>query len=281
MLYEPIIFLLGLATGSFLNVVICRLETGEGIVKSRSHCPKCGHILIWRDLVPIFNFIWLKGKCRYCQEPISWQYPIVEIATASLFLLISNFQFPISKEFPIFNFQKLVFILYCLILICSFIIIFVYDLKHYLIPDKIIYPAIGIALFYRIIRIVEAFDFSLASLGFRSGNNLYPELVEGFYCLLSALAAAAFFLSLVFVTKGKGMGLGDVKLAFFIGLVLGWPQILLALFLAFLSGALVGLGFIAFGAKTLKSQIPFGPFLAASTVFVMMLGERILNFFAF
>ena len=104
-----VIFVFGLMIGSFLNCVIYRLETGENFLKGRSYCPYCKHVLNWQDLIPILSFLILKGKCRYCQQKISLQYPIVEISTGLLFLLISNFQFLISNfcyQFPISNFQS-------------------------------------------------------------------------------------------------------------------------------------------------------------------------------
>ncbi len=241
-MFSILIFLLGLTVGSFLNVVVCRLETKEPIISGRSHCPQCGALLKWFDLIPILSFLIQKGKCRYCKKKISWQYPIVEIATALLFLLIFNFQFSISNQFSIFNFQTLN-LLYYLTIISFLIVIFVYDLRHYIIPDKIIFPAILIALI---------FDWSN---------------------ILSAILASSFFLSLVLISQGKWMGGGDVKLAILMGLVLGWPNILLALFLSFVSGALVGLALVAQGKKSLKSQIPFGPFLAGATILVMIYGQ--------
>ncbi len=166
---------------------------------------------------------------------------------------------------------------YYLVIISFLVVIFVYDLKHYLIPDKIVYPAIGITLLYQL-----AFAFDFASL--RSGSNLYSELVEGYKFftpyLLSAVLSAGFFFALVVVSKGKWMGLGDVKLAGLIGLVLGWPNILLALFLAFLSGAIIGLLLVILGKKGLKSQIPFGPFLAEATILVILFGQYLTGWWS-
>jgi len=127
MFYYASIFLCGLIVGSFLNAVIYRLDSGESIVKSRSHCPKCGHVLAWYELVPIFSFVIQGGKCRECKGGISWQYPIVELATAILFVLVLYYNLPL---------------LYTLTISSLLMVIFVYDLKHYIIPDKIIYPAV-------------------------------------------------------------------------------------------------------------------------------------------
>jgi len=255
------IFLFGLCIGSFLNVVIYRLETGEGIVKKRSHCPGCQKTLAWYELIPLASFLILRGRCRHCRESISWQYPLVELSAGLLFVLIFNFQFSIFNEFSIFKISisgwlGLIWLLYVAAVL---IIIFVYDLKHYLIPDKILWPALGITFLYRL---VEALN--LGGWGF-----LNP--------LLSALAAAGFFLAIVVLTRGRGMGLGDVKLAFLMGLMLGWPMIGLALMLAFFSGSVVGIFLVIKGAKKMDSQIPFGPFLIGGTVLALLWGGGILN----
>ena len=253
-MFSILIFIFGLAVGSFLNVVIYRLETEESILISRSHCPKCGAILSSFDLIPIFSFIWQKAKCRYCRQKISWQYPTVEIATGLLFLII-------------FSLQSSVFSLFYYFLIISFlIIIFVYDLKHYLIPDKIVYPAILASGIWYLVS------------GFFIPNTKYqiPNTI------MAVLAGAGFFLILVLISKGKWLGLGDVKLGILMGLVLGWPNILSALFLAIFGGAVVGLGLIAAKKKTMKSQIPFGPFLAGATVLTMLFNDYLtqaLNWF--
>src|SRR3989344_5500233 len=251
-MFSVLIFLFGLIIGSFLNVVIYRLKTKESIfsphllkiffkrrslsskgagLMTRSHCPKCRVVLRWYDLIPLFSFVLQKGRCRYCYNRISWQYPLVELAAGILFLLISfkvlDFRFGIWDLSRIkygIEIRNLLLLIYWFYIISILIIIFVYDLKD---------------------------------------------------CLLSALVASVFFLFLVLVSKGKWMGMGDVKLAVLMGLVLGWPNVLWALFLAFMSGAVIGLVLIAFKKKTLKSQIPFGPFLAGAAVFMMLFGESL------
>lgn len=241
------IFLFGLCAGSFLNCVIYLLESEKrtGLL-GRSFCPHCGHILSWKDLIPVLSFLILKGKCRYCQKPISPQYPLVEIATGLLFLLI-------------FNFQSIITFFFLLSIVCFLVIIFVYDFKHYIIPDKVIYPAIGIVFLYQMI-----FNFQTPAF---------------FNLILSGLAAAGFFLAIVLISRGKWMGLGDVKLAFLMGLLLGFPNILVALFLAFSIGAIIGTGLIIKGRKTLKSEVPFGPFLVIGTFLALFWGERIMKWY--
>ena len=263
-MFSILIFLFGLCVGSFLNVVISRLKTKESIISSRSHCPQCGVILKWFDLIPVLSFLIQKARCRYCEKKISWQYPIVEIITGLLFLLIFNFQFSIFNEFSIYQFLNLI---YYLVIVSFLIIIFVYDLKHYIIPDKIVYPAVLIAfIFIGVAELVSRW---------RETSSATPNLFSG---LIAAFLAAGFFLSLVLVSKGKWMGLGDVKLAFLMGLILGWPNILLALYLAFFFGAIIGLILVIFGKKTIKSQIPFGPFLSGSTVAVLLCNNFLTTF---
>lgn len=242
MLYS-LTFILGLCIGSFLNVVICRLKTNKSILFNRSYCPKCRAVLKWYDLIPVLSFLIQKKKCRYCHKEISWQYLLVELATGLLFVLTFSFGFSLFNS------------IYYFIIISFLIIIFVYDLKHYIIPDRIIFPAIVITLIYFLF-----FSFDLLA-----------------NYILAAFLAGGFFLSLVLVSRGKWMGLGDVKLAFLMGLIFGWPNILLALFLSFFSGSIIGLGLIIVGRKGLKSQIPFGPFLAGSTIIALFYGDWIIK----
>ncbi len=246
-------------------------DSGEGI-GGRSHCPKCGHQLGAKDLVPLLSFILLRGQCRYCGQKISWQYPIVEMATALLFFLIFNFQFLIFNQLSNFSIVNLINLIYLLFIVSCLIVIFVSDLKYFIIPDEIIWWGAGVTFLYRLL---EIFNFRIWDLFGNWKLEIGNLKTLGFY-LISALAASVFFLAIVLVTRGKGMGMGDAKLAFLMGLILGWPQILFALLLAFVSGALVGLGLILAGKAKMKSEIPFGTFLAVSTFLIMLLGEKIL-----
>ena len=271
-----IVFVFGLAVGSFLNCVIYRMEMrgkggitsfsqgrprrkAFGFLRGKSFCPHCKHTLGCWDLIPIFSFLILKGKCRYCQQKIAFQYPLVEIATALLFLQIFNFSAfggpAVGWQSP----QNLLNICFLLLVSCFLLVIFVYDLKHYIIPDKVIFPAIIIALIYNLFQLFTT-RYPLSTVL----NNLY-----------AAFGAAAFFLAIVLVSRGKWMGLGDVKLAFFMGFLLGFPNILVALFLAFLIGAIIGVGLILAKRKHLKSELPFGPFLVTGTFIALFWGQAI------
>jgi len=146
-------------------------------------------------------------------------------------------------------------------------VIFVYDLKHYIIPDQVVYPAIVLAFGFRILNLFENWKLKI--------ENLDPLL----NFVLAAILAGAFFLVIVLISRGKWMGMGDVKLAVFMGLVLGWPKIILALFLAFLIGAFVSVILMILKKKTLKSEIPFGPFLAAATILTLFLGSTLIDWY--
>jgi leader peptidase (prepilin peptidase) / N-methyltransferase len=248
MFYYLFIIGLGLIVGSFLNCLIYRLETDQTFLKGRSFCPVCRQKLGFFDLIPVLSFVFLKRKCRYCQSEISWQYPLVEIFTAFVFLIV--FQ---SLGFNLFllGYYFLVFSL--------LIVIFVFDLKHYIIPDKIIYSAILIVLIF--------------NLQFLKDFSFFLELIS------SGLIAAGFFLFLVLVSKGRWMGVGDIKLVFLMGIMLGFPGILVSLFLAFLIGSLVGLFLISLSRKTFKSEIPFGPFLIIGLWLAFFWAEQIISWY--
>ncbi|MBU2564297.1 prepilin peptidase [Patescibacteria group bacterium] len=248
-------FILGLIIGSFLNVVIFRLNKKS--LKGRSHCIFCKKKLHWHELIPLFSFFLLKGKCKKCKKKISIQYPLVEFFTGLIFVLIS------LKTFNLDIFSILI-TFFWFIFASFLIVIFVYDLKHYLVADKVIYPAIFIALIY----ILFLFLFS---------NGLFPSLV--FSYLVSGLIGGGFFLIIVLISKEKWMGMGDVKIGVFIGLILGIQLLLVALFLAFVIGAIISLILIFLNKKGLKSEIPFGPFLTGACLTSFLWGDFLLNWY--
>jgi len=245
------LFIIGLAVGSFLNVVIDRLPKNESIWKNRSHCDHCGHILFWYDLVPIFSFFWLGRKCRYCHKNISWQYPIVELTTALLFLFSYTSIIQIIEVVNLFHF------LYYLIIISGLIVIFFTDLKYRIIPDQIL--------------AVLAISTVVFLLIFDKGGVLDH--------FLAGLISFFLFLLLVIATRGKGMGLGDVKYAAVSGFILGVPQSIVSFYLSFLTGAAVSLILILMGKKTVRSTIPFGPFLAGGTLVSLFYGQSLWEIF--
>jgi len=252
-----IVFIFGCFIGSFLNCVVYRMENKKSFAKGRSFCPKCKHTLAWSDLIPVISFLFLRGKCRYCKKKISWQYPVVEIITGLLFLLIFN-------QFSILEFSKL---LYLLVVSCLLEVIFIYDLKHYIIPDRVIFPAIIIVFLFRILDFIRNFKLEIRN---------YDLLLN---LTMAIVVSAGFFFLLWLISRGRWMGFGDVKLALFMGLFLSWPNILVALFFAFILGSVIGLILIALQKKKMKSQMPFGPFLIAGTFVGLFWGTKIINWY--
>ncbi len=241
-----ILFILGLSVGSFLNVVIDRLPVGDSVICGRSHCDKCQKILTWYDLIPLLSFVLLLGKCRYCKYPLSYQYPLVELITGISFALVaSNF------TFDILFLKDTVRSIYIFIFISCMIAIFFTDLKYRVIPDEVL-------IFLGISTLLYIFIFER--------NQILPDI-------LSAIIAAGFFLLLVLVTRGRGMGIGDVKYAFMMGFILGIPKIIIGLYLAFLTGGFISIILILVGRKKMKSTIAFGPFLVLGTVATFFWGD--------
>ncbi len=259
------VFLFGVIIGSFLNCVIYRLEQ-EKSLQGRSFCPNCKHTLSWMDLFPVFSWVFLAGKCRYCAKKISMQYPAVEIVTGLIFLAIYNFKFEILNQFEILKFLNLAFLLYVASVL---IIIFIYDLKHYIIPDKVLFPAIFVTVFFRFFENLAISNWIL--------NSNFKFQISNY--ILAAIIASGFFLIIFLISRGKWMGFGDVKLAILMGLLLGLPNVLAALFIAFFLGAIIGVILMALQKKGLKSEIPFGPFLIAGTFFAMLFGNQIVQWY--
>ncbi|MCX6723590.1 MAG: prepilin peptidase [Candidatus Staskawiczbacteria bacterium] len=266
------VFIFGMCIGSFLNCVIYRLEQSKSL-KGRSFCPHCKHTLSWKDLFPIFSFLLLRGKCRYCRKNISIQYPLAELATGILFVLIflsASPNWPSGLGF--WSFARLCFMFY---VSYSMIIIFVYDLKHYLIPDKVLFPAIIITFIYKFFENLAFSHWDLIrNLKLEIGNS-----ASVLNLVLAVVIASGFFFAIWLVSRGKWMGFGDVKLAVLMGLLLGLPNVLLALFLAFLFGAIIGVMLMVFDKKNLKSEIPFGPFLIIGTFIAMLWSPQIINWY--
>ncbi|MCX6790868.1 MAG: prepilin peptidase [Candidatus Gribaldobacteria bacterium] len=247
-------FIFGTIIGSFLNCFVYRLKENQEFIKGRSHCPKCQHQLSWLDLLPVVSFLFLGGKCRYCHQKIAWQYLIVELVTGVLFGLVFIYELQ-AKNFGVLNLDSVASLGFLTLILSFLIIIFIYDLKYYLIPDQIIYSAIIATLLFKIF-----FGWS-------------------WLILLAVLVAGGFFFLIWLVSKGAWMGFGDVKLAIFMGLFLGWPLILVALFLAFFIGAIIGLILMLLKQKGIKSEIPFGPFLIIATCLAFVWGNELISWY--
>ncbi|WP_449240723.1 prepilin peptidase [Desulfoscipio gibsoniae] len=241
---EMIVFILGACIGSFLNVCIYRLPKEQSVAFGPSHCPGCGQRLGVLDLVPLFSYVFLKGRCRYCGRKISARYPLVELITAAFFVT--------AYHFWGWQWQTVSMWVFFAVLITVSLI----DYRYKIIPDEIIIAGCVLGL----------------PLVFLSGSG---KLAGG---LISFFAAGLLFLSIALLSKG-GMGGGDIKLSALIGLYLGWPNIIVALFISFLFGGIAGIALIALGRKGRKDAVPFGPYLAIGGVVAAFYADRIISWY--
>lgn len=270
------IFLIGLFAGSFLGVLADRIQRNENVIKGRSYCESCKKELAWYDLIPLFSFLFLKGKCRYCGTKLSLFYPIIEISTGTLFVLTYIF---VNFQFSIFNFQSInqfsifsefINLIYYLLMISSFIVIFFTDLKYGIIPDKIVFPAIIVSLFYLLFFNQQPARIAMQSV---AGGSLTINLLSGVGALAFFVIVSYLFF---FLTKKEGLGGGDIKLSFLLGLFLGFPNIIIALYIAFLTGAAIAIILILWKKKSFtKGSLPFGPFLVMGGILSLFLGTQI------
>jgi leader peptidase (prepilin peptidase) / N-methyltransferase len=245
--------LFGLAVGSFLNVVIYRVPRKESVVRPRSRCPGCGTQLSERDNIPVVSWLLLRGRCRTCGEPISGRYPLVELLTSALFVAAA-LRFGPDWALPAY-----------LVFFASLVAITFIDLEHYIIPNRVLYPTLFIA--------VPLLVLAAAAQG--EWGNLGRALI-------GAAVAWVFFLVLHLVSP-RGMGFGDVRLSFLLGLFLGWldlRHVFLGVFFGFLLGSIVGLVLMALRRRGRKDHIPFGPFLAVGAVVAVLAGSPILGWYS-
>jgi prepilin signal peptidase PulO-like enzyme (type II secretory pathway) len=246
--------LFGLLFGSAINAMVWRLYVGRSWVKGRSVCPDCGHTLGVRDLVPVFSWLALGGKCRYCKAPIK-DHPAVEAATGVAFALSVYALYPIST----IGWLKLV---WWLVMLVMLIVLAVYDKRWMILPDKVMLPLIVVAFGYAVVTSVLA----------RS-----PVTLAGY--LVAAVLAGGAFYSIVFFSKGRAMGGGDIKLAFAMGLMLGLANTAVAMLVAFDVAAVVGIVMMALKRRSRKDQIPFGPFLVGGTVVAFLFGPAVVTWY--
>ncbi len=287
---QSLIFFLGTAVGSFLNTLVLRL--GKEEIRGRSHCPHCGKILEWFELIPLLSFFLQKGRCRSCRALLSWQYPFVEFLTGVLFLLVFwklVLRFPGGVVLSQIFFSDAGLWIWPLVVlwwyyVSALIAISVYDIRHYLIPDSILQPSIFIAIlgvFYQqmILRLKPPF-FPESGLSFAGPLGLFLKMPFGIWgsYFMGVLVSVGLLGALWFFSKGRAMGFGDVKLGILLGILLGWPDILVALFIGFGVGAIFGSVAIFLKKKTMKSYLPFGPFLVLGALSTMLVGDWIVQF---
>lgn len=261
MILQILLFLvLGLIVGSFLNVVIYRLRDAETLL-GRSFCRNCKNKIRWYDNIPLVSFILLKGECRDCETKISWQYPIVELLIGVLFVFTGYYFFSSENMLSWLETAWLLSVLSC------FVVIAVYDLRNMEIPiSMLIISALFTYIFFTIYFFIGTEPFFVSRL---------------WYGILGGAIVSGFFFLLVFWSRETWMGWGDVWFGFVVGSIVGLPLILPMLTLSFGSGAIVGLLAIVYGGKSMKSQIPFAPFLAAGTIATLFLSEAFPFFFSF
>ncbi|MEI8343739.1 MAG: prepilin peptidase [Candidatus Moraniibacteriota bacterium] len=251
-----IIFLiLGLIIGSFLNAVVYRLNAVESLME-RSHCPHCKKTVRWFDNVPLLSFILLSARCRDCGEKISWQYPVVEASTGIVFAMLGNYFFNVA------DFSTWTLTAYYLVIFSILMIIFVYDFKYMEIPMLILWLGVGVSLIYFLFADWQNFS------GAASIFDL--KIISG---ILGGLVAGGFFYNLAAYSKETWMGYGDAYLGLLAGLIIGWPNILIALMLSFSIGALISVILVILNKKTVKSQVPFAPFLIGGVFLVLLLPQ--------
>ena len=257
-------FIFGTIIGSFLNVVLCRYGTGRGL-GGRSKCAITGKTLKWFELIPIVSFLIQGGRSRYSNTKISWQYPLVEFFTGLTFVFV------VHKFLNLIFVKPDVFLINTLFYFSVFsilILIFVYDLRHKIIPDGFLLPL---------------FSLSIVSLLFFSNHTCVGFSIPTLKEFLSGPVVAVPVFLLWFITRGRGMGFGDVLLLIPIGYLLGRSGGLASILLAFWVGALFGIASIIFAGKKMKSEIPFGPFLIIGFTLVFLYNidmYSIANFFA-
>jgi prepilin signal peptidase PulO-like enzyme (type II secretory pathway) len=266
--------LLGLIFGSFVNAWVWRLhETEElegrkgksvekrrkalSLPKGRSMCTDCGHELAAKDLVPVLSWVWLRGKCRYCGKSISWQYPVVELITAGLFVW-SYLAWPMAVQ-GVGVFQLVVW-LACVV---AFMALAIYDLRWFLLPDRIVFPLIALVGTETIVSYIWRHDQA----------HLWEPVV-------GATVISGLFWLLWRISDGKWIGFGDVKLAIVLGLLVGSPaRAFLVIFVASLLGTLVSIPLLLKGRAGLKLHIPFGPYLLGATILVVLYGAHIIDWY--
>ncbi|HOW60905.1 MAG TPA: prepilin peptidase [Candidatus Moranbacteria bacterium] len=250
-----IFFIFGLIIGSFLNAVVYRLNAVESLLE-RSHCPKCKKKIRWFDNIPLLSFLLLSAKCRDCGEKISWQYPILELATGVIFALVGNY------FFYSYNSSSWLLSGYYLVIFSLLVIIFVYDLKYMEIPLLILWIGLIISALYFLS--VDWKSFYIA------GSILDLKTISG---IVGGLIAFLFFFGLASYSKETWMGYGDAYVGLLAGFIVGWPNIIWALMFSFTIGALTSIALIILGRKTIKSQVPFAPFLISGIFLVIFLPQ--------
>jgi leader peptidase (prepilin peptidase)/N-methyltransferase len=248
------VFFFGAIVGSFLNVCIYRLPLGKSIVTPPSSCPKCGKRIKWYDNIPIFGWLMLGGKCRFCKNPISIRYPLIELLTGLLSLATLIYLGSITAYLLIFCF-----------FIAPMIVVTFIDLDYQLIPDIITVPG--------------------TIIGFLIHIALFPDMLS--YKIFNSVAGIVVGGGFLFVVgwlfliikKQEGLGGGDVKLMAMIGAFFGWKAALFTIIVSALIGSVVGVTYILISKKDMQLAIPFGPFIVAAAFLYFFFGQQIMYWY--
>lgn len=275
MLYNPyfILFIIGLAVGSFLNVVVFRFKPENNVfdlkkINGRSACPYCQKTLHWRELIPLVSFFIQLGKCRSCGHRLSWQYPFVELLSGLIFVVVPYILYPGSYI------ASAIWISVLLI----FLLISVIDFHHFIIPDELVWLLVFLGSAFIFLQTLTP-NLDFFNLSFLRHYALLFGWLDNIWLnhLFAALASSAFFGSMFFLGKGKTLGGGDIKLGFALGWLLGWPDIIIALMLSFLIGGIAGFILMMSRKKTMKDFLPLAPFLITGAVLTVFFGYQIIN----
>ncbi|MEK7644425.1 MAG: prepilin peptidase [Patescibacteria group bacterium] len=250
LLFYLLFFVLGASFGSFLNAMEWRL--GQAVsLGGRSLCPQCRKKIKWYDNIPILSFLILRGRCRFCGGRISWQYPAVELLIALGWTAI------VVYATPEMGLPNLLITAYQCFIFWIFAFIFIFDLKYGEVLDS-----------FTLIPAVLSVLLSIA-FGWNSWQNILVAMAIG----------GGFFAVQYFISKGKWIGGGDIRIGILMGAILGWPNILAALILAYVGGAIVSLGFLAVKKKTLSDSTPFGTYLSVATILIFFAGDGLVNWY--
>ena len=289
-LFYTILAVFGLIIGSFLNVATLRYDPDRGFLNmrlfgGRSHCLRCRTQLAWYELIPVLSYVFLLGRCRHCKRSISLQYPIVELFTAVAFVAV-----PMRIESMAYMFfsgvagalsavHLAVSALWIAVFVL-FIALAVIDFRHMIIPDfiSIALAAIGVAL----AGVTQWFGgFSLLHGSFMGHYAMILGFRESIWVnhFFAAFVGLVFFGLIIGLSRGRAMGWGDLKLAGALGLIFGWPDIVLVLMLSFIIGSIVSVGLMVRGRKTMGDAVPFGPFLVIGAATVFFFGFRIMSLY--
>lgn len=242
--YYSLFFIIGMVLGSFYNVVGLRVPEGESFSSDRSYCPNCKKKLHWYELIPVLSYIFQRGKCRGCHETINWIYPFIELLTGISFML-SYYRFGLTLD-----------LIFSMIVVSLAVIIIVTDQTYFIIPNKIL---IFFLPFFVIGRIILPLD-------------------PWFSPIIGALAGFLLLFLIIIISRG-GMGAGDMKYFALLGVIFGFPYILLVFFLSTLYGTIGSLFLILLKKVSRKSKVPFGPYISLAALTVLFFGEQLINWY--